>query len=723
MTGQGQSGPLSARVRTELSVLLDGNGRPKGRLKEVGEQIITADLVVAQLRIKQAGLNEAVNTLTRLRADLAQASDADTDRQLADDLIEARRLRDVALQHQNVLRGAIANLGLAERSQTDASAETDRRTSRRQRIVAARPVLEAVRNDEARLLEEQVAAATLLAQRRDAVRSAEDEVARAAEFLKDAHAKSALVMRSGQLVRLGATLERATAAQAEVNRLTGELSANPVNPTRLGEVTTAADALARARSMLDAQATGIVFDLEPAATGKIRLGGAELPVGPTRVRVVEDAIIEIAGIGRVRVEPAIRDRAKLQAAVLAAEMAMTAALLAIGAADPAEAVSMAADRSGLVERIRAVEAVLKAETPGDPAIELIPGLEALRNRVDAGHSQLAAQLTALEMKALPTPAEAASALETAEQIEMAARAHLADARAALLGPEAEHERATTAQREAVLQAGQARSGLVVLEREEAAALATEPDDALAARVAAAHDEVAGQRALVAQWQGDKPSETVQSMDARIKRLEGVVTLRVDTVRRLREEVAGLVARIRHDEGEGLDEQIAELERRREELAGEQAALKRDVAVLTLLRDTLAEAEREASERYIAPVLRRVTPYLQGLFPGVEVSLGDRLEIAALTRQAGTEDIDRLSVGTAEQVAVLLRVAYADLLIDAGKPAMLILDDALAYADRERLELVFDALTRAAERMQVLVLTCRTDAFSRLGGNRIRLVDG
>jgi uncharacterized protein YhaN len=186
-------------------------------------------------------------------------------------------------------------------------------------------------------------------------------------------------------------------------------------------------------------------------------------------------------------------------------------------------------------------------------------------------------------------------------------------------------------------------------------------------------------------------------------------------------MAGLTARIRLEEGEGLDEQVAELEGRREELAGEQAALQRDAAVLTLLRDTLAEAEREARERYVAPVLRRMTPYLQGLFPGVEIALGDNLQITRLTRQASVEDLDRLSDGTVEQVAVLLRLAYADLLVERGKPAMLILDDALAYSDRNRLELIFDTLTRAAERMQILVLTCRVDAFSRLGGNRLQLV--
>ena len=146
-------------------------------------------------------------------------------------------------------------------------------------------------------------------------------------------------------------------------------------------------------------------------------------------------------------------------------------------------------------------------------------------------------------------------------------------------------------------------------------------------------------------------------------------------------------------------------------------------MLTLLRVTLAEAERGARERYVQPIVRRITPYLQGLFPGVEVSCGDHLQVTGLTRGQGHEEIDRLSDGTREQVAVLLRLAYADLLAERGKPAMLILDDALAYSDHERLEQMFDVLTRAAKRTQILVLTCRSAAFGRLGGNSLRLVPG
>ncbi len=721
LAGGDRSGALSGQVKAELAGLVDGFVRPRARYKEVGEQITGIDADLTRLRGKRTALEEAIGTLVRLRRDLGHASDADAASQLANDLADARSRRDDALQHQLVLQAAVADLTVVERHHADAAAETDRRTSRRGEITAAKAVLDTARDVEVRLLEEQVAAEGLLEQRRDAIRFAEIAAGTAAQALKLANAVSALVMRSGQIVRLGGHLDRAVTAQDEVNRLTGEISANPADPARLQAVTTAGETLARARSVLDAQATEIALELDPAAAGRVQVSGAVQPVGSTLLRVVEDTAIDIAGIGRVRVRPAIQDRATLQAGVTSAEAAVTAALLALGAVDTAGAASMAAIRSDLAERLKTVEATLKAEIRGEPSIGLMPGLEALRNHVDTGRSRLAAELTAFGLTALPTLAEADATLETAKADDETAATDVSDARTALVGPEAEHDRAVTAQREAVQAAAQARSALAALNQEEATTMATETDAALATRLQAAQVGLVAQRELVAQTQRDKPAATVEDMDARIKRLDGAGTTRHETIRQLREEIAGVTARIIHDEGEGLDEQIADLDRRREDLASEQAALQRDAAVLTLLRDTLAEAEHEARERYVAPVLQRMTPYLQGLFPGVEVALGDNLQITKLTRQAGAEDLDRLSDGTVEQVAVLLRLAYADLLVERGKPAMLILDDALAYSDRNRLEMIFDTLTRAAERMQILVLTCRVDAFSRLGGNRLRLV--
>ena len=117
----------------------------------------------------------------------------------------------------------------------------------------------------------------------------------------------------------------------------------------------------------------------------------------------------------------------------------------------------------------------------------------------------------------------------------------------------------------------------------------------------------------------------------------------------------------------------------------------------------------------------MTPYLRSLFPGADITCDDTLRITGLTRaHLGTEEFDRLSDGTQEQLAVLARLGFAEMLIDQGKPAMAILDDALVYSDDERIERMFDILTQASAKTQILILSCREGLFARLGGSRIEL---
>jgi hypothetical protein len=91
-----------------------------------------------------------------------------------------------------------------------------------------------------------------------------------------------------------------------------------------------------------------------------------------------------------------------------------------------------------------------------------------------------------------------------------------------------------------------------------------------------------------------------------------------------------------------------------------------------------------------------------------------LRIAGIQRDGQGEEFESLSGGTQEQLAVLTRLAFAELLLGQGRPATVILDDALAFSDDERIESMFDVLMRAGERVQIIILTCRKRLFTRLG---------
>ena len=142
--------------------------------------------------------------------------------------------------------------------------------------------------------------------------------------------------------------------------------------------------------------------------------------------------------------------------------------------------------------------------------------------------------------------------------------------------------------------------------------------------------------------------------------------------------------------------------------------------LELLLRLLRDAEREAKERYVGPLVRRIRPYLEALFPGADLQVDEAFRIAAIARQSRPELFERLSDGTREQIAILTRLAFAELLADQGRPAVVVLDDALVFSDDQRIEQMFQILTRAADRFQILVLTCRERVFRGLPAQRLRL---
>jgi uncharacterized protein YhaN len=215
-------------------------------------------------------------------------------------------------------------------------------------------------------------------------------------------------------------------------------------------------------------------------------------------------------------------------------------------------------------------------------------------------------------------------------------------------------------------------------------------------------------------------ESLEAIDARIKRLEGAATNHQRSVANLGNEVTRLTTLIEANEGAGVEELLLAAEAERDRLTSTVAEFEQEAAVLQLLLETLEAAEGEAKNRYLAPVVGRVEPYLKMLLPGANIVLDEDLRIAAIQRDGQREDFDVLSGGTKEQLAVLTRLAFAELLLGQGRPATVILDDALAFSDDDRIESMFDVLMRAGDKVQIIVLTCRKRLFTRLGASPLEI---
>jgi DNA repair exonuclease SbcCD ATPase subunit len=404
----------------------------------------------------------------------------------------------------------------------------------------------------------------------------------------------------------------------------------------------------------------------------------------------------VEGIGQIAVNPgAGADGSD----VSKAEAALRAALVKAGV-DTLEAARASAKARATAEaRARDAKAALDALAP-DGIKELRESLAALpepdAEQVDVPDLATAEASEATARKALGaadvTREAARTALSEAQRLASvadkateAAEARLTRATAAL--PEVDNGGAEIAARKAVLEDARAQLATASRERE---ALAKDAPDLGGAQAAFARAESILQRA----------EEDRQRLRIELGQLDVAISLRA---------------------GEAVEEELADVEIRLEEARARLTALEFEVAVLQRLASALESARASARDRYVEPVKQELVPLLRLLWDDAELQFdADDVLPTSLIRDGQKEDFSVLSGGTREQIALLVRLAFARMLARAGTPAPVILDDAIVYTDDDRIERMFDALTRQAQDLQILVFSCRQKAFRDLGGRSLAI---
>lgn len=190
------------------------------------------------------------------------------------------------------------------------------------------------------------------------------------------------------------------------------------------------------------------------------------------------------------------------------------------------------------------------------------------------------------------------------------------------------------------------------------------------------------------------------------------------IHRLERELARLDGAIQTQTEGAVEEKLAEVSGKLVRAEERAAQFDDHVKALRLLVEHLEAARTEAQETYFEPVRNELLPLLRQLHAGAEFQIdSDKLLIETITRDGVTDKIDALSGGAFEQIAILTRLAFARLFAKHGNHVPIILDDALVHTDDERISTMFNMLAQIARDQQIIVLSCRTRAFSDLGGER------
>jgi chromosome segregation ATPase len=158
---------------------------------------------------------------------------------------------------------------------------------------------------------------------------------------------------------------------------------------------------------------------------------------------------------------------------------------------------------------------------------------------------------------------------------------------------------------------------------------------------------------------------------------------------------------------GIAEEYCRLKDKYEQMQRHCQRLLLKANAIKLLHQTLLDCERRSKDGLTQPLLAQMKPYIERVFDQAAIVLdGDSYQITGLQRGTSMEAYGSLSLGTREQLSVLVRLAFAQVLTANGYPAIVVLDDALVYADETRFARMQSVIAEAAAKFQILVFTCR-----------------
>ena len=523
--------------------------------------------------------------------------------------------------------------------------------------------------------------------------------------------RRALAAQAGELRQksesLGAVLRNAEAEQARLQVLLQKAAATEISDKDLVALRDQQRQIRELQIRQAAAATRLRFSLQDGNSFEI---GGEPVSGDGEQLLLTTTTLRLPGLGEIEISPGGgADLAQLgrQEKLLGDNQVALLARLGLESLDAAEARHQ--NHARWQAEAKVATATVKALAP--------KGVDALRLEAAAHHArfkeieqaadQLPARSAQPEVAAL-SAAQAEAAQDTAARLLEQVSAGLNQARLAAGAAQAGFESAT---RELAL----AQSVLDAPDRAGRESAASQALVDTRAEQAALADRIADQTAQVEAARPEILAQDVQRYRKSAEQHERRFAERREQLLRLEIElqIAGAL---------GQEERRAELARDEAQAGRRLEELRRRANALDHLLALLRSRRGALTRRIQAPLQQHLDRYLQLLFPQARVAIDDSLSPGPLTRGAESHSFENLSFGLREQMGLISRLAYADLLKEAGRPTLIILDDALVHSDAERLAQMKRVLFDAATRHQILLMTCHPLNWRDLGVSA-RSLDG
>ncbi len=497
-------------------------------------------------------------------------------------------------------------------------------------------------------------------------------------------------------------------AEAEQGLLAGLQKSIRDNQIEKKEITSLRDQQARLNEIgirREVAATRVCFNLLPGQSVAL---DEEVLSGVGERLVSFDTTVRIAGVGELQITPGGTDLAELareEGELFADQQAL---LARIGVATLTEAEA----RFALNQQARSDQKHCEKTLAN-----LVPdGLDALCAELDeqkALHADATAKLDLLP----PCPLQPAIALQQAVKQQTAAKETLeaatsaaGDAKIALATVQTQSE---GAEREldallGLISSPERKSKLADVNQN---ALTTKAErDALEMRIQARKEEVDAARPDILTQDVERFKRSADQSERLFRERQTIITV--------------LKSKLEEAGAQGLEENRAELSVKLDSAVRRLAEVKMRADALDLLVGLLDNKRAAMTKRLREPLKKHIQRYLQLLFPKAKLDIGEDLVPGLLTRIGGRGEesgqFSEMSFGAREQMGVISRLAYADLLKEGGRPTLIIMDDALVHSDPQRLEQMQRVVFDASQRHQILVFTCHPANWRSVGATPVML---
>ena len=688
--------------------------QPRGEYKDTLEHVSELEQHLVGQQQQQLEISETLEQLAEEEARLTRLEDGGQDRIDQEELTQAQEQLGEVMRHDLQLEAARSELQNRQGQLEQAQRVQSERTSRREELKTDQ---EHLRQETERLEELQQRERKALAELGELRQAATNAEAAAESAMQSETSLRGILDRISRSAELSDLLRRQSDVEAAQERLAvAQSQAEQIQVTdeSLQRIRQAAEIADKANAQLRVAATRISFEIPGDRLAGFEADGAPLTDPPATIEAVEAVAITIPERGRILIEPAVADRDQLLRSERAARAELHAALNEVGAQSLADAQVLHDQRRDHEFAAGAAQQELARLAPPSGELTLQPRIDELRQ-------SLAAVLPEGATDQLPQRDYAEAALQSAQTELRKARDEERIAREAVDG-RAQAVLKLSVEVRTLENTVDSQTELVERRQEGLQSDAESvSDQQLAEASDTAAKAVTEQQQTVSALEENWSASARTQLEARISRLNSAIERRASSRVETKIETVRLRERVEAHDSAGIDEAIEHTQHELEQAKRQCDRIERELEVLDLLAQTLRAAESEARERYLAPVVDRVHPYLQMLFPNAEIGMDEDLNITGMSRRAGYEEsFDHLSMGTQEQIAVLVRLAFAEMLVDQGAPAAVILDDALVFSDDKRMRLMFDILSHAAQRVQIVVLTCREQLFEGLGAHQLHL---